>query len=348
MGGDGFSARRLIPRLKYNGKNVTESLGGYLESISYTDVARGESDHITIRVHNIGMEWLGKWAPKKGDTISADFAFRDWNYKDDDFHIKADKFTVDEVSYYGKARQAEISAVAVPSNDSFRTRERSKTWKKITVHRIASEIAAKYKIKLLYSAGNVQIEALEQSSETDCSFLFKLCEKYGFSMKFHNGAIVIYDQAEMEAKKAVATLHPESFLDEDYTLVDSLDRVYTGARIAYKTVKKTKEKASVYVGYKAEDAKGARVLKLEEGADSAGEAKWIAAAKVNASNENATTLEGRVFPDKKLAAGVTVSVKGFGHCDGKYFIDEMELSVDDGKTEQHLSMHKCQKRIKRK
>ena len=71
--------RKAVPSLSFNGKNVTTKLKEYLESVSYTDAASGDSDSIDISLHNIGMKWMGAWYPKKGDKISGSITFQNWN-----------------------------------------------------------------------------------------------------------------------------------------------------------------------------------------------------------------------------------------------------------------------------
>ena len=162
-------------------------------------------------------------------------------------------------------------------------------------------------------------------------------------MKVYKNKIVIYDQTTMEKKKAVRTLKMTDFVDNDWDLTDSLYGVYTGARISYKSSKDSKE-ISVYTGLKAEKAKGSRVLKINETADSVSDAYYKAAAKVNKSNESATTISGSIWPDPKICAGVTVTISGFGRVDGKYFVDKSTLDVGSG-TKQKIEIHKCQKRL---
>ena len=48
------NARKSVPSLSFNGKDVTTELKDYLETVTYTDVASGESDSIDISIHNIG------------------------------------------------------------------------------------------------------------------------------------------------------------------------------------------------------------------------------------------------------------------------------------------------------
>lgn len=335
-------ARKATTTLQFNGKNVDTSLKEYLESVTYTDVASGSSDTLAISLQNIDEKWMKGWYPKKGDVVKGGIKFLDWDQEGQDKKLSCGSFTLDEIKFSGNPMTASFSCVSSPASESFKTRERTKTWKNVTIQGIAKEIAKRYSLKLSYSGPSIKINSLEQS-QPDSQFLYSLCESYGLSMKVYKNKIVIYDQTTMEKKKAVRTLKMTDFVDNDWDLTDSLYGVYTGARIFYKSSKDSKE-ISVYTGLKAEKAKGSRVLKINETADSVSDAYYKAAAKVNKSNESATTISGSIWPNPKICAGVTITISGFGRVDGKYFVDKSTLDVGSG-TKQKIEIHKCQKRL---
>lgn len=338
------NARKAVPSLSFNGKSVTTTLKDYLESVSYTDVASGSSDSIDISVHNIGMKWLGAWYPKKGDKIKGSITFKDWNAAGKDLKLNCGTFVLDSIKFTGGPLAASFGALAIPASDSFKTTERTKTWKKVTVQKIATDIAKRYKLSLSYSGPSITINAIEQSEKSDSAFLYDICGKYGLSMKIYNSKIVIYDQTAQEKKKAVATLTRESFVDDSWDYSDELEGTYTGARISYKSGKDSKE-ISVYLGLKKEDASGSRVLKINETADDATDAYYKAAASVNKSNEKATTITGKIWPNPKVCAGVCVTISGMGKINGKYFVEKSTMQITDGGTEQSIELHKCQSRL---
>lgn len=74
--------RKAVPSLSFNGKNVTTKLKEFLESVSYTDVASGDSDSIDISLHNIGMKWMGAWYPKKETRSVETSCFRTGTQKE--------------------------------------------------------------------------------------------------------------------------------------------------------------------------------------------------------------------------------------------------------------------------
>lgn len=163
-------------------------------------------------------------------------------------------------------------------------------------------------------------------------------------MKVYKKKIVIYDQTQMEQKGPVCTLGMDDFVDNNWEARDSLYGVYSGARISYKDPDDDKE-TSIYVGLKAENAKGSRTLRINETADSAADARRKAAAQVNLSNQDATTISGTIWPNIKVCAGVTVKITDFGKFNGKYFVDKSTMELGESGTSQKIEMHKCQKRI---
>lgn len=338
------NARKAVPSLSFNGKNVSTKLADYLESVSCEDVASGSSDSIDITLQNIDMKWMNQWYPTKGDKISGSITFQDWNKDGEHLKLDCGTFILDEVKFSGGPLKVSLGGVAIPANESFKVRERTKTWKNVTIKNIANEIAKRYGLSLSYSGPTITIASIEQSDKTDSAFLYDLCKKYGLSMKVFNNKIVIYDQTQQEKKAAVATITRESFIDDEWDYTDSIEGTYTGARISYKSGEDNEE-ISVFLGLKAENAAGSRVLNITEVAEDYDTAYYMAAAQVNQSNEDATTISGKIWANPKICAGICVTISGMGKADGKYFVDKSTVEVSDSRTTQTVELHKCQTRL---
>ena len=338
--------RRAEADFRFNGKNVTTVLKPFLESAEYTDVASGESDQLDISLQNVDGNWLGKWYPAKGDKVSGSFIFRSWDDDGEDAALPLGTFTMDDIRFSGGPMTASFGCVAVPNDESFHVRDRTKTWKRITVQGIGAEIAARYGLRFAYQGPAIMVNSLEQSDKTDSAFLYEMCDTYGLKMKAYAGAISIYDQTEMERKKAVATVKRKSFIGDKWDYADTLAGIYTGARVSYKSGKEEDKETSIYLGLVAEDAPGSRVLRISGTVDSPEDARRKGAAQVNKSNEEATKLSGEIWPNPKICAGVTVKVAGFGRADGKYFVDKSTVTVSGAGGASHkVEMHKCQPRL---
>lgn len=338
------NARKAVPSLSFNGKNVGTKLADYLESVSCEDVASGSSDSIDITLQNIDMKWMNQWYPTKGDKISGTITFQDWNKDGENLKLNCGTFILDEVKFSGGPLKVSLGGVAIPANESFKVRERTKTWKNVTIKNIANEIAKRYGLSLSYSGPTITIASIEQSDKTDSAFLYDLCKKYGLSMKVFNNKIVVYDQTQQEKKAASATITRDSFIDDEWEYTDSIEGTYTGARISYKSGEDNEE-ISVYLGLKAENAAGSRVLNITEVADDYDAAYYMAAAQVNQSNEQATTISGKIWPNPKICAGICVTISGMGKANGKYFVDKSTVEVSDSRTTQSVELHKCQTRL---
>lgn len=338
------NARKAVPSLSFNGKNVSTKLADYLESVSCEDVASGSSDSIDITLQNIDMKWMNQWYPTKGDKISGSIAFQDWNKDGEHLKLDCGTFILDEVKFSGGPLRVTLGGVAIPANESFKVRERTKTWKNVTVKNIANEIAKRYGLSLSYSGPTITIASIEQSDKTDSAFLYDTCKKYGLSMKVFNSKIVIYDQTQQEKKAAAATITRESFVDDEWDYTDSIEGTYTGARISYKSGEDNEE-ISVFLGLKAENAAGSRVLNITEVAEDYDTAYYMAAAQVNQSNEEATTISGKIWANPKICAGICVTISGMGKANGKYFVDKSTVEVSDSRTTQAVELHKCQTRL---
>lgn len=338
------NARKAVPSLSFNGKNVSTKLADYLESVSCEDVASGSSDSIDITLQNIDMKWMNQWYPTKGDKISGTVTFQDWNKDGENLKLDCGTFILDEVKFSGGPLKVSLGGVAIPANESFKVRERTKTWKNVTIKNIANEIAKRYGLSLSYSGPTITIASIEQSDKTDSAFLYDLCKKYGLSMKVFNNKIVIYDQTQQEKKAASATITRDSFIDDEWEYTDSIEGTYTGAMISYKSGEDNEE-ISVYLGLKAENAAGSRVLNITEVADDYDAAYYMAAAQVNQSNEQATTISGKIWPNPKICAGICVTISGMGKANGKYFVDKSTVEVSDSRTTQSVELHKCQTRL---
>lgn len=176
-------ARRAKPTVKFNGKNVNESIAPYLKSIAYTDVACGSSDSLDITLQNIDMKWLNGWYPTKGDKIDASILFENWTEPGKNFTTQCGNFVLDTIGFKGGPLEASFGGLAIPASESFKETERTKTWKSVTIQQIGAEIAKKYGLGFGYDANKITIAKIEQSEKTDSAFLYSVCSSYGLAMK---------------------------------------------------------------------------------------------------------------------------------------------------------------------
>ena len=110
--------------IDYNGKKLKDKINDYIESFSYTDVASGESDSISVSLDNIDKKWLNEYMPEKSDSILANIIIKNWNKEGDKKTFKCGSFTIDDISFSGRPLSGIIGAVSVPADaDSDRCRQ---------------------------------------------------------------------------------------------------------------------------------------------------------------------------------------------------------------------------------
>lgn len=287
----------------------------YCESLEYTDVASGESDSASITLSNIDKKFLNSWLPKKGEKYQLKINTYNWKKDKDKKTLNCGKFVIDDFSISGRPLTAKINMVSKPANSSFSTKQRTKTWKNVTLKQIARKIAKRYKMKLVYDGGTVKIKNIEQKKTEDGSFLKSLCEAYAYGIKIYSNKLVIYSKAKYEKKKAVKTIDEKEVSNWNFNT--TVSGTYTGCKFSY-TNPKTNKTIKVKVG------KGSRWLTSQGEASNKADALKRAYAAVNNSNEEATTISFTTLPDPKLIATANIKLTGFGKLNGKYSIKEVK------------------------
>lgn len=313
-----------------SGDNISDQLSAF----SYTDVASGKSDSVSITLMNLDKEWLGDKMPEKGASIKATIKAKDWGQGDESFSCGT--FLIDDISFSGRPLECVLGGVSVPADIDFKTKKKTVTWQSTTIKDIAQKIAKEADVKLYYSGGSVKISEVEQSKETDSAFLYKLCEKYGFSMKVFNKKIVIFDTAAAEKEKSVQDISESDMLSWSYNT--TIDGTYTGIEFSYTNPDaKNKDDKTVKVTI----GKKGRMYYANEQASSKYDAELQAKALLAQANRDIETMTIKIRALNTLVAGQCVKIKGLGKANGKYYIDQIKHSVGSGYTMQ-LTLHKVQ------
>lgn len=331
-----MNARRSTVDIIYNSRTASQ-MAGYLRSFKYTDVASGSSDSIHMDLNDHDRHWIGGWFPKKGDRIQPTIGMHDWDEAGIGQFIRCGTFEIDDFSFEGGPLGCSIDALAIPSTSGFKATDRTYTYKNTTLKEIGQTVAKRNKLTLYYEPKTaITIENVAQDKQPDCTFYNDLVVKYGLAMKIFNDRLVVFDEAEYEAKKPVAVLTEADF-EDNWTWNTSLTGTYTGVKYQYKHT--TKDKTfSVTVG------EGDRWLTCDDPSDNQTEATLIALAKLNNANKSTTTMKITMRANIRIMATDTVEIKGLGQLDGKYFVEQVTTSVGES-TKMELSLRRVEKRF---
>lgn len=320
-----MKTRSATVDLVWNGAAVTSQMIGAKTSVTYKDPASGEADSLDITIQDRERQWTTAWLPLAGDTLEAAIKVTDWDKEGDNRTLPCGFFVLDHFEFSGWPMAGTISGVSVPADGAFRETERTKTWEKVTIQEIGKEIANRAGVSLVWDAEAAEftINAIEQSENTDCTFLMGLCETYGLAMKVYAQKIVIFDREAYKKKDPVLTIRESDI--ESWSWSKTLAGTYTGGEYTY-TDPGTEEEIKATVGT------GTRILKQSGKADSKADAERQIKAAVENANHGATTLSITITGNAKLVASQCVTVVGLGKLSGKYYIDNSTHHIGQGYT----------------
>lgn len=204
-------ARRTSVDVTFDGTDITKDIKPYLQSITYTDDTDDLADDLKIEVQDRDKVWLQKWLTEAveaaaGGKLSISAVIKPEHWKKDG-KLKTGAFELDSVDASGPPAKVTINASSLAFSSDLRQTKKSKAWKNYNLSGIASEIAANGGMSCQYEASaNPSYDRVEQTRQSDIEFLRKLCQDAGISIKVTDGKLVLYDQAEYEAKEAVLTI----------------------------------------------------------------------------------------------------------------------------------------------
>lgn len=229
-----------------------------------------------------------------------------------------------------------LDAIALPASTSFKSEDRTETYEQATLQEIGQKVAGRAGIALFFDASDVAIEKVEQNNQNDCDFYSGLVEKYGLSLKIYNDRLVVFSEADYEARGPKFILTPADF-DPGWTWDTTLTGIYTGVRYQYTNSDKNKT-FTVKAGTEE------RLLTNNEPADNLTEATAIALAAVNNANRGTTTMSLTMMARPGLIASDTIEIAGLERLSGKYYVEQVTHSIGSG-YKMSLNLRKVEPRI---
>lgn len=337
-----MEARRILTILKYNSTDISADISRHLKSISYTDNLSGEADDLQITLEDREGLWQSNWMPEKGALLDATLQHKHWqNLSALPQNLRLGLFEIDEITSSGYPSEAQIKAVSVPDNNSLRATARSRSWEKTKMQVIANDIASAAGMTLYWDTeADPVLDRVEQTEQSDLSFLFGLCKDQGLALKVSDNQIIIFDEAKYEGAEAkIIILKPGTVYSSQagmtcmraglgYSLRSKLRDVYAACRVSYQQGKSKSKIEAVY----SVPGKMGKTLQVSEQVESVAEAMRLAKKRLREKNKDEITGSFSLPGNFALAAGSTVQLQGFGEFDGKYLITRASHDVSSGYT----------------
>lgn len=163
------------------GKALTQ-LDPRIISLELTDNRGFEADELTIAIDDSdGLIEL----PPRGAELSVSLGWQGEPL------VYKGVYTVDEVAHSGPPDRLEITARSADFRDEFNVK-REVSWHDVTVERIVSAIARRYKLTPVISEQlmSAEIDHADQTQESDMSFLTRMADLLGAIATVKNGCLL--------------------------------------------------------------------------------------------------------------------------------------------------------------
>lgn len=332
-----------------NKTDVTEDLGKDLLSWSYSDKETGQADEISLTIADRSGKWSNTWKPDGGEVIRAYLS--SGSRLIPGLEVYCGSFYVDQVRFSGAPKIVEIRAVSIPLSKPIRRRKRTRAWEGHDLKKIAQGICSEAGMTLVFDSElNPMFDRVDQNKESDLSFINRLCEESGLSLKVTDNQMVIFDRELYEKRDPVYSfeLGQSEIINYDFETTQS--ESYKSVTVKWRdTAQKKKNTAAsfswdlkepatkkvnpavmtyTYTDPNASDSDQEYFLKRR--ATSQDEAKRLAKAKLRALNSRRMTGSMTVVGNPVLSAGEVIACIGFGAFDGNFIIEEASHDFGSG------------------
>lgn len=329
-------SRKTVAKILYNGRDISN----YVIDFSYSDNT-DKTDDISVTLSNREKLWLNEWFPETGDTINAEIQLFEWNFSGDNRILNLGNFEVDNVDF---SETITVKAVAIPLTSSARSEKKFKSWEKVKLSYIASDIAKKAKLKLVYETDtNPFYDKSEQNDKSDLSFLEDLCKSDGLCMKVTAEQLIIFDESKYDTLEAIATIIRGSTDIYGYpSLKRNAKNIYTACEINYFDSKSDLKHTGRFEALNA--PKVGHILRIRENFNAETDDTNFnrkAKARLREQNKNEWTANINLKGDIIYFAGTNINLEGFFKFDGKYNITTCSHSINNSGYTISLSTRRC-------
>ena len=238
----GKNARHLTPQaeLTIDGRRFGTQAMSRIISISLTDKRGFEADELTIELDDHD----GTIAiPKTGSKITLKLGYKETGL------VEKGEYLVSEFTASGSPDILSITARAADLAEAL-AEQVEKSWHKQTLYQIIETIAKKHKYEYIISKDyqNQKIEHIDQTNESDASFMSRLAEQYDAIATVKNGKLLFIPAGESQTASGQPIL-PTTITrasGDSHSFTYSSSNSYQAVR-AYYTDKKTGQKKEVIV-----------------------------------------------------------------------------------------------------
>lgn len=300
------------------GVNITPQIKDRLLALTITDEAGAKSDTVEIVLDDRdGLIEL----PAPGAPLLVFLGYRETGL------IPMGLFTSDEVTVTAPPATLTIRAKAADLGGSIKD-QKTRSWDKTTIGEIVGKIAGEHDLtpKASERFRPVRIEHIDQTDESDISFLDRLGRDHDALVSVKGGALLFMGKGEGRTVSGLP-IPPRPVLERDtstWTLTLTTREAYKSVTAIWQDAKEAKRQ-EVTAG------SGAPVLKLRHIHKTEDEAKTAATAKLGEIERGNDTFEATFPGDPLVAAEGRILAAGFrAGVDGLWSIRTATQTLDGG------------------
>lgn len=209
-------------RLTLEGADITQKIEKRLISLTLTDNRGFEADQLDIELDDADGKLL---LPRRGVALSLALG-----WKGESLFPKG-TYTVDEIEHTGAPDRLVLRARSADFRETLNTR-REKSWHQTTVGDMVKEISARHKLQVGMGddMAKMAVDHLDQTNESDASFLMRLAKQCGAIACIKNGGLLFIRQGQGKTASGkvlpVVTIRRKDGDGHRFTLADR--DAYTG------------------------------------------------------------------------------------------------------------------------
>jgi Bacteriophage probable baseplate hub protein len=305
--------------LNYQGVNITGDVSPMVLWISYADHLGGLSGELDIAMEDRDKRWQGPWFPALGDRVNLAIGYQGGAL------VQCGDFEVDQLELGGPPDVFCLRCLAAFITPAMRTRNTT-GYENQTLGQIARVIAGRYGLSVSSApdAAELRFARVTQADETDLGFLKRLAREHDYDFTVRGTTLVFYARQALEQAPAVTTVGRSD--TERFAFSSHTHRIYRAADVTYQDAR---GKQLIAHGAQASPAPSTGdTLKLAVRCENDQQAAFRAEAALHGYNRKLVQARLTLPGSPALAAGLNITLSGFGSFDGTYLIDAARHRLD--------------------
>lgn len=209
-------------RLTLEGADITQKIEKRLMSLTLTDNRGFEADQLDIELDDADGQLL---LPRRGVALTLALGWQG------EALFPKGTYTVDEIEHTGTPDRLVLRARSADFRQTLNTK-REKSWHQTTVGEMVKDIAGRHKLDVALGddVAKMAIDHLDQTNESDASFLMRLAKQCGAVACIKNGNLLFIRQGQGKTSSGkalpVITLQRKDGDSHRFSLADR--DAYTG------------------------------------------------------------------------------------------------------------------------